>query len=282
MRDRHYVILGGAGYIARRHVKVIHDLGGVVDGVVDPCDSVGYLNSLFPRAAYFRSIEEAGSWIVDQCEKPIIVVCTPNYLHVAHCVFGWMYGCPVIVEKPVSIDYDGYQKLGGLGVEVYPVLQLRNSEVVRNIRNEVVCGDEFVVNYFAQRGAWYDSTWKNDESKSGGLIFNIGVHAIDLICFLFGRVRRVSLLRKNSDCVSFEYGCESGRVELNLGLTENRREVVIGSCVYSIDINDELHRVVHEQVVSGGAIRLGDICETMKICDVTRSMWQKGKIKQDR
>ena len=38
------------------------------------------------------------------------------------------------------------------------------------------------------RGRWYDSSWKGDEEKSGGIATNIGVHFFDMLSFVFGPV----------------------------------------------------------------------------------------------
>jgi UDP-N-acetyl-2-amino-2-deoxyglucuronate dehydrogenase len=40
------------------------------------------------------------------------------------------------------------------------------------------------------RGPWYDESWKGDVSKSGGVVTNIGVHFLDLLLWLFGRLHK--------------------------------------------------------------------------------------------
>ena len=41
--------------------------------------------------------------------------------------------------------------------------------------------------YITSRGPWYDISWKGDESKSGGVLFNIGIHFFDMLLHFLGR-----------------------------------------------------------------------------------------------
>lgn len=43
--------------------------------------------------------------------------------------------------------------------------------------------------YITSRGNWYDISWKGDESKSGGIATNIGVHFYDMLSWIFGEVQ---------------------------------------------------------------------------------------------
>ena len=43
--------------------------------------------------------------------------------------------------------------------------------------------------YLTSRGNWYYSSWKGDQSKSGGIATNIGVHFYDMLSWIFGDVK---------------------------------------------------------------------------------------------
>jgi len=43
------------------------------------------------------------------------------------------------------------------------------------------------IDYVTPRGLWYKQSWKADPEQSGGLIFNIGIHLIDLLTWTFGK-----------------------------------------------------------------------------------------------
>jgi len=48
-----FALIGAAGYIAPRHMKVIKETGNTLVAALDPFDSVGIMDSYFPDAAFF-------------------------------------------------------------------------------------------------------------------------------------------------------------------------------------------------------------------------------------
>jgi UDP-N-acetyl-2-amino-2-deoxyglucuronate dehydrogenase len=48
-----FALIGVAGYIARRHLEAIRDVGGTLIACHDITDSVGILDSYFPDARFF-------------------------------------------------------------------------------------------------------------------------------------------------------------------------------------------------------------------------------------
>ena len=56
--------------------------------------------------------------------------------------------------------------------------------------------------YITPRGKWYDYSWKGDESKSGGVATNIGVHFFDMLTWVFGNAVMVDLTEKTEHTVS--------------------------------------------------------------------------------
>ena len=64
------------------------------------------------------------------------------------------------------------------------------------------------LDYVTSRGSWYFESWKGDESKSGGLAFNIGIHFFDMLLHLFGDVLSSEVFKRNFDvasgCLKFE------------------------------------------------------------------------------
>jgi len=49
---------------------------------------------------------------------------------------------------------------------------------------------EIDLTYITSRGNWYFTSWKQDESKSGGIATNIGIHFFDMLIWIFGKVQR--------------------------------------------------------------------------------------------
>ena len=54
---KNFVMVGAAGYIAPRHLKAIKDTGHDLLAALDKNDSVGILDSYFPKADFFVEYE---------------------------------------------------------------------------------------------------------------------------------------------------------------------------------------------------------------------------------
>ncbi|WP_235299271.1 Gfo/Idh/MocA family protein [Portibacter marinus] len=197
-----YALIGAAGYIAPRHMKAIKDTGGQLIAAYDPNDSVGIIDSYFPDAAFFTEFERFDRHLEKLKRRKekvdYVVVCSPNYLHDAHIRFGLRYGADVICEKPVVLNpwnIDALQEMEQeTGQRIYNILQLRLHDSIIDLRNLVSNAPkdkifEFDLTYQTSRGLWYYTSWKGDESKSGGIATNIGVHFFDMLGWVFGEVR---------------------------------------------------------------------------------------------
>jgi len=127
-----------------------------------------------------------------------VSICSPNYLHDAHMRFGLRAGADVICEKPLVLNPWNIDGLQGIekdtGQKVNTILQLRVHPSIialrERIRSKVQTKKcEVDLTYITSRGKWYLHSWKGDESKSGGIATNIGVHFYDMLHFIFGELQ---------------------------------------------------------------------------------------------
>jgi UDP-N-acetyl-2-amino-2-deoxyglucuronate dehydrogenase len=203
-----FALIGAAGYIAPRHLQAIFDTGNRVVAAVDPHDSVGILDRYFPDARFFTEIERFDRHLErlrreQRAERvDYVTVCSPNYLHDAHCRLGLRIHADVICEKPLAINPWNIDALHELeqefGQRVYTILQLRLLPVLQKLKHELEAERprkraQLCLSYVTRRGAWYQTSWKGDVSKSGGVAMNIGVHFFDLLLWLFGTCRRTEV-----------------------------------------------------------------------------------------
>lgn len=195
-----FALIGAAGYIAPRHLKAIQSVGGELVAAVDPNDSVGILDSYFPGAAFFTEFERFDRHLEKLKRRgeavDYIIVCSPNYLHDAHCRFGLRYGADVICEKPIALNpwnLDGLAEIEKeTGKRVFNILQLRLHEDILKLKAQVEKSDpdkkyDIDLTYITSRGNWYYASWKSDFEKSGGVATNIGIHFFDMLQWIFGR-----------------------------------------------------------------------------------------------
>lgn len=280
---KRFALIGAAGYIAPRHLKAIKDVGGVLVAALDKSDSVGVLDSFFPEAAFFTEFERFDRYLeLLKCDGggvDYVSVCSPNYLHDAHVRFALRLGADAICEKPLSVNPWNVRALAGIedvtGRRINTILQLRLSPVVRAIKDYVGApGSKHKVSlvYTAPRGRWYDYSWKGDESKSGGIIFNIGIHLFDLLCWLFGKPGHVQTTvltaRDAAGRIDFDSLGSKAEVEwfLSLSSTESVRRMVIDG--KSFDLSDrfiDLHTESYRRILAGDGFRPYDVLPAIEL-----------------
>ena len=200
---KNFAIIGVGGYIAPRHLKAIKDTGNTLVSAYDKSDSVGIMDSYFPKAAFFTEQE-----LFDRHNTKLrdsgtnidyVSICTPNYLHDAHTRYGLRLGADVICEKSLVLNpwnIDALQKVEERqGHKAYTILQLRLHDKIKALKKKVEEGPKDKIydvdlTYITSRGYWYYASWKGDINKSGGIATNIGVHFYDMLSWIFGDVQK--------------------------------------------------------------------------------------------
>lgn len=200
---KNFALIGAAGYIAPRHMKAIKDTGNNLLAAYDKADSVGIIDSHFPSADFFVEFERFDRHIEklkyeEDLYLDYVSICSPNYLHDAHIRFALRSGADAICEKPLVLNPWNIDKLQKVeektGKNIYNILQLRVHPSIIELREKVANAPknakfEVDLTYLTSRGHWYQTSWKGDVSKSGGIATNIGVHFYDMLSWIFGGVQ---------------------------------------------------------------------------------------------
>lgn len=197
--NKNFALLGVGGFVAPRHLQAIRDTNNRLLAACDPSDSVGVLDRYFLDTKFFTEVERFDRFLDKQKRRGeqervhYLSICTPNYLHDAHVRLALRGGADAICEKPLVINPWNLDQLEEIekesGRRVYSVLQLRLLPAIQELKKQIASRDrraDIELTYIARRGPWYQISWKGDESKSGGIALNIGVHFFDLLLWLFG------------------------------------------------------------------------------------------------
>ena len=108
--QKNFAVIGGAGYIAPRHLQAIHDTGNRIVAVTDPNDSVGLLDRFSMDISYFKEFERFDRHVEKLRRGPAeghvdyVSICSPNYLHDAHIRFALRVDANAICEKPLVLE----------------------------------------------------------------------------------------------------------------------------------------------------------------------------------
>ncbi len=261
---KNFALIGTAGYIAPRHLRAIKETNNQLVAALDTNDSVGILDSYFPEARFFTEFERFDRH-VDKLRRQqasetvdFISICSPNYLHDAHVRFAFRSGADAICEKPIVLNpwnLDALQEIEQLtGRTVFNILQLRLHASLLKLRNKInnTPGDkkyEVDLTYITSRGRWYLVSWKGDESKSGGIATNIGIHFFDALHWLFGRLQHNEVHLYTAEKASGFLEYENARVRWFLSIDHSDLPRV------SVDNNFRTHRSL---MIDGQDIEFSD------------------------
>jgi UDP-N-acetyl-2-amino-2-deoxyglucuronate dehydrogenase len=280
-----FALIGAAGYIAPKHLSAIADTDSELVAALDPHDSVGVLDRHFPQTRFFTEVERFDRYLekLRRSEQPVdyVSICSPNYLHDAHVRLAMRVKAHAICEKPLVINPWNLDQLEELeqehGRRVYTVLQLRRLsaaiELHERVRSDTNSGRRDVcLTYITRRGAWYQSSWKGVEQKSGGLALNIGIHFFDLLGWIFGNAGRSLVHELSSTRAAGCLELEGARVRWLLSIDEedlptSTREA--GQTAYrSLTIDGEevdlsagftdLHTEVYREILAGNGCGISD------------------------
>lgn len=297
MEDKSYALIGAAGYVAPRHLRAIKETGGVLQAAVDCSDSVGVIDSYFPNARFFTQFERFDRHI-DLIRRrgqtvDFISICSPNHLHDAHVRFALRSHADAICEKPLVLNpwnIDGLAEMEQeTGQRVFTVLQLRLHPAIIALRQKIAAEPtgrrhEVELTYITSRGLWYYTSWKGDDTKSGGIATNIGVHFYDMLSFVFGTRRRNVVHHRAIDCASGYLEYDRARVRWFLSI--NARDLPVnvagkGRTYRSITVDGEevefsegftdLHSESYHDILAGGGFRLDDVRPSIETVSAIRT-----------
>ncbi len=158
------------------------------------------------RAARAR-VAHAGVVVADALEDvldhaDVVVVASPNRLHVAQAEAALGAGCHVVVDKPVAVDGAGARRLAeraaAAGRLLVPFHNRRWDDDVltlRRVMGEGRLGD--VLRLESRFDRWRPEVaadaWREeaDPAAGGGLLLDLGTHLVDQACLLLGEVTHV-------------------------------------------------------------------------------------------
>lgn len=297
---KNFGILGAAGYIAPRHFKAIRDTGNRLIAACDSKDSVGQLDQFTFDVRFFTEIERFDRHLEKLRRGPeeqrlhYLSVCSPNYLHDAHCRLGLRVGADVICEKPLVINPWNLDALAELEAEtgrrVWSVLQLRVHDKLVELHDKLVKEGgpkhEVVLTYVTARGPWYDVSWKGSEDKSGGVPTNIGVHFFDMLLWMFGSMESAAVHLREPRRWAGTIELERARVRWFLsvdakdlpftatpgGKTTHRSITVDGTEVEFSEGFTDLHTKVYARVLEGQGFGIAETRPAIELVSEVRHL----------
>jgi UDP-N-acetyl-2-amino-2-deoxyglucuronate dehydrogenase len=254
-------------------MRAIKDTGGRLVAACDLNDSVGVIDGYGMGIDFVRTLDAAASVIVKR-NVNAVVVCTPNWIHTQHAAWAMSHGCRVIVEKPIAL---GVGEIGTLrqtrdktGCNCNTIAQLRLNPRLAAARGKGHWGRVNIV-YHTPRGPWYDESWKGDVPKSGGVLFNIGIHLLDMAIWMFGPARESWLCGIGRRGAEGMLLCERADVSFDLSTSPKcrpQRSMTMDG--HSLDISDgftDAHTEAYRRINAGEGVTIEDASPAIELAE---------------
>lgn len=268
-----FVIIGGAGKIAKYHFEAIEKVGGEVVGVIDP---ISPDTDLYP---WFTTFPEFQRYALVQ-RPEYFVILSLNHLHVEHSVWALKYA-DVICEKPLAISTSELAHLKSeesLGqTKVHPIMQMRKNLTLCALHEQFkeTPPYEIHIEYILPRNDDYYNSWQGDKTKSGGIVFNIAIHMLDFLLWTFGEyhdlkvdfyheMHTYGVLYFNKTKVNFTFSTDPNSTERRI--LEFDRHVIDLVCPLP------LHTLAYFDIFKWEKpLSISDVEPTIKLCEEIRS-----------
>ena len=132
-----------------------------------------------------------------------VCICTPSGLHKKLCVMAADAGKHIVVEKPMALTTADCDEIIDAcernSVKLEVISQNRFKEAFRYVKKlveagslgRIVCADIYM-KYYRSHEYYSKSTWKGTwEMDGGGALMNQGIHGVDILLFVMGKVKSV-------------------------------------------------------------------------------------------
>lgn len=179
----------GCNHIFKKHKAAIDQIEGLrILAVSDTDEKV--LNEQVEMLAcegfsdYREMIAKLGASI------DYVVIATPSFLHYEQAQYALSHGCNVLLEKPPALTYIEFQNLLTVAKEhkrqLYSVLQLRYDPTFLIVARAIQAGligtvTATSLSVLFQRDQKYFDSWRSDIKMSGGILYDICIHYLDLL-----------------------------------------------------------------------------------------------------
>ena len=261
----------GDGFIAPRHKEAIDKIGGDLIWICDKdvC-----------------KIQKDGKWTattkkdyLDMVLPDYVAVCTPNNTHNDYINYFASMGCKVLTEKPPVLKSDQIERFGKY-IPVYVVLQLHYHPEVIKMKQKLNPFEKHkgYIMVKVKRDPAYWNSWKGKDEESGGILFNLGIHYIELLMHLFGNEVKIVTekiykdKKKSAGVLDFDGNEFCYYFEIMDTDDGQDRKLVIDGEEISLSKKDnlsfeDLHTKVYEEMVAGHGIHIQECYNVIKLIE---------------
>lgn len=195
------VAIIGCGRVSGHHCRSIIQTEGVE--LIAVCDLVREKANEYAQQFGAKSYENYHRMLIENPQIDTVAIITPSGMHFEHSLdIIARYRKNIIVEKPTFMRAfqvkDAYARAREAGIHIFAVFQNRHNLAVKRVLQGLANGELGRIRSLAVRVRWcrqqryYDlAEWRGTFAMDGGCLTNQGIHHIDLLKIMGGKVRRV-------------------------------------------------------------------------------------------
>ena len=291
-------LLGALGYIAPRHIQAINNINAELICVSDLDFNPAQQKEFHSKnVETLDSLEEMIKYH-QQHSLDYISICTPNHLHTEQIITCLENNINVICEKPLALSIKDLDKIRksefDSSASIFTIMQLRFHESIIQLKEKITSQSldekhEVILIYATTRGSEFFSSWRGSENKSGGILFEFGIHYLDILMDIFGQVINfnVNKLSLNQANVLIEHENAKVLIMINVLSKEKLEEMGQEEVLYrSFTINGEefeftggfqdLHTRSYESILEGKGFTVEDASKSITQISKIMDEFEKG------
>jgi len=196
------VAILGCGRVAGHHCLALQETDGVNLAAV--CDLQIERAEQYGKMYDVPFYQNYNEMFQNHSDIDVVSIITPSGMHAEHTKeILSNFGKSVIVEKPTFLGVREAERTFSLAksikLEIFPIFQNRHNKAVKRVKRAIAEGELGEVRIVSVRVRWcrpqayYDlSQWRGTFSHDGGALTNQGIHHVDLLTYLGGKVSRVN------------------------------------------------------------------------------------------
>jgi len=253
----------GKGFIYPLHAEAISKIGGEIVDVVDESNR-----------------PEAWKEMVKNTEADCIVILAPNDLHFEMAKFSSDYGKIVLCEKPLTIKSEDAKILTKFP-DIFTVAQLRYHPFIKKLKSEIEKEKQYEIemDISVHRDEDYYKSWKGLKERTGGILFNIGIHYFDLLLYLFGEPTEIStrsLTDKKGDGLlkGKNYLC-NWEIRAEASKNGQQRVFKVNSLNYDFSSKENLHIYVYQDLLRKKGVTPKEALSSIELIEKIYESFQK-------
>lgn len=167
----------------------------------------------YPEKRWYLDFEE----MLEKEELDILDICLPTYLHADFAIKAMNKGIHVLCEKPISLNAEDVERIYDTAKR--NKVCFMTAQVVRFWPEYIMLKELYetqkygrlLSGYMSRLGntpPWSWDGWMTDETRSGLVPFDLHIHDLDYMVYVFGRPQKVTCHRRKrpqQDCINAVY-----------------------------------------------------------------------------